>query len=128
MNSVLIIDDEDAVRYSLVDYFEDQEWDSIQASSAEEALVVLRKEQPDAAVVDIRLPGMDGNDFIRETLKENTTTVFVISTGSPEYLVPDDLQASPQVYSGVFKKPVSDMAALEKVLCELIASLVKNKR
>lgn len=128
MNTVLIIDDEDAVRYSLVDYFEDQEWNSIQAGSAEEALIVLRKEQPDAAVVDIRLPGMDGSDFIRETLKENTTTVFVISTGSPEYQVPDDLQASPQVYSELFKKPVSDMADLEKVLCELIETLGKNKK
>ncbi len=38
MNTVLILDDETAVRQSFADYFEDQLWNVIQAASAEEAI------------------------------------------------------------------------------------------
>ena len=46
MNTILILDDEQAVRQSLVDYFEDILWNTVQAESAEEALELLKQEKP----------------------------------------------------------------------------------
>jgi len=120
MKTILIIDDEQAVRDSFVDYFEDCLWHPVQAESAEEALALLKDESPDAAVVDVRLPGMDGNDFIRKAYQGSPKTAFVICTGSPEFRVPPDLMKLPRVSNRLFKKPVARMADLEKAILQII--------
>jgi len=116
MKTILVLDDETAVRESLTDYFEDHEWRVLPAASAEEALDIVTQEKPDGAVVDIRLPGMDGNGFILEAARKHPDLAFVISTGSPEYLPPEAVGNVPQVSDTVFSKPVSDLAALERAL------------
>jgi len=95
-------------------------WQPIQAGSAEEALVLIEEKQPDAAVVDIRLPGMDGNDFLREAIRKGYTMASVICTGSPEYTVPPDLLNYSCISSRLYKKPVSELAELEKELLRIM--------
>ena len=121
--TVLILDDEEAVRESLADFFEDQGWRVLPAETAEEALEVLKRETPDGAVVDIRLPGMDGNEFIREACQRNISMVCVICTGSPEYHLPSDIAALPRMSEKVFVKPVADLAEMEEALCRQIEKL-----
>ncbi len=114
--TVLILDDDEAVRESLMYHFEDRGWRVLLAVTAEEALDVLAHETPDGAVVDIRLPGMDGNDFIREVCRRNINMACVICTGSPQYRPPDDITTLPQVSEQVLAKPVVDLAELEESL------------
>ena len=121
MNSILILDDEPAVRQSFVDYFEDRLWQTLQAASAEEALKLLESQRPDAAIVDVRLPGIDGHQFIRELMGRDLQIICLICTGSPEYEIPDDLQNVPWVSATVFVKPLTDMAVLEQEVARLLA-------
>ncbi len=114
--AVLILDDDEAVRESFMYHFEDHGWRVLPAATAEEALDVLGRETPAGAVVDIRLPGMDGNDFIREVCRRNISMACVICTGSPQYRPPDDIAALPQVSEKMFAKPVVDLAELEEAL------------
>ena len=120
MKTILILDDEPAVRQSIADFFEDCLWWPIQAGSAEEALQLLATEVPAAAVVDVRLPGMDGNTFIREVWQRGIKMAFVICTGSPEYDMPEDLLALPFVSDQLYKKPVTNMADMEREILHLI--------
>ncbi len=113
---VLILDDDDAVRESFAYHFEDQGWRIVAAATAEEALTMMRDETPDGAIVDIRLPGMGGNDFIRAALIKHPTLACVICTGSPEYLPPGDILAMPQVSRRIFGKPVLDLTEIEEAL------------
>jgi hypothetical protein len=99
---VLILDDDDAVRESFMDYFEDRGWLVVPAATAEEALNVLARELLDGALVDIRLPGMNGNEFIREVCRRNIGLVCILCTGSPEYRPPADITTLPQVSDHVF--------------------------
>ena len=126
--SVLIVDDEESIRQSFVDYFEDRLWRTLQGESGEQALELLGTESPDGAIVDIRLGGMDGNAFIRAAHGKKPNMVFVICTGSPLYIVPDDLLSLPSVSKHLFKKPVSDITEMETELLRLIASQNKNAR
>ena len=122
MKEILILDDEQFVRQSFVDFFEDQMWQIVEARSGEEALELLEKGvHLKAAIVDIRLPGMDGNEFIREAYKRGYTMAFVICSGSPEYLVPEDLQALPNVCNHLFKKPVAQLSILEDQVNKILA-------
>lgn len=118
--AVLIVDDETFIRQSFVDYFEDHLWQTFQAESGELALELLETECPDAAVVDIRMSGMDGNDFIRKASGKYPEIAYLICTGSPEYVVPSDLQKLPCVSNKLFRKPVTDIAELEaELLCRM---------
>ena len=123
MRKILILDDEQTVRQSFVDYFEDRLWLPIQAESAEQALALLEQESVAAAIVDMRLPGMDGNSFIREACRRGHSMAFLICTGSPEYCVPDDLLARPCVSKQLFRKPVNDIEALERELIRVIETI-----
>ncbi len=113
MKTILILDDESGVRQSLFDYFEDHLWNPIMAESAEEALLLIEKENPVAAIVDVRLPGMNGSDFIREAVRRQISMVFIICSGSSEYEFPQDLKSMASVCNDFFKKPVQDLSVLE---------------
>ncbi len=118
--TVLILDDEFDVRNSLVNFFEDRDWIVFPAETAEDAIDILTKESPDCAVVDNRLPGMDGNAFIRTVSETHPTLVCVVCTGSLEYHLPMDVAALPQMSEIVFSKPLRDLARLEDELCQQI--------
>lgn len=121
MKTILILDDEQVVRHSFVDYFEDNLWRVFQAESAEDALVLLETMPSNAAIVDMRLPGMDGNAFIRQAHHRYPEMVFVICTGSPEYRVPDDLLLLSRVSSRLYRKPVKDIGEIEREVIKLMA-------
>ena len=63
---LMIIDDEDMIRKSLTVYFEDVGWEVVSFRTSEEALAYLSSGKPDYAIVDLRLPGMTGLEFIRK--------------------------------------------------------------
>ena len=113
---VLILDDDDAVRESFQYYFEDLGWDVRVAETAEIALEVVQQDPPGAVVVDIRLPGMDGNSFIVELEKTHPDIACVICTGSPQYQPPKSVVARPQVFDQIFAKPVRDLRQLAESL------------
>ena len=110
--TILILDDDDAVRESFQYYFEDLGWNVREAETAEIALESVRKDPPEGVVVDIRLPGMDGSSFILELEKTHPNVACVICTGSPEYKPPKSVISRPQVYQEVFAKPVTDLRKL----------------
>ena len=120
---VLVLDDEESVRQSLCDYFDDYGFRVLAAKSGEAALELLNSETPDAAIVDIRMGGTSGEDFIREVYPMLPECVFVICTGSPEYGLPKDFTALRQVSSSVFKKPVTDLDSLLEEVLNMIALL-----
>ncbi|MHC4886608.1 MAG: response regulator [Planctomycetota bacterium] len=119
--TVLVLDDDEVVRESLVFFFEDCGWTPLCAETAEEALEILSTTRTDGAIVDIRLPGMDGNGFIRKAKALHPTLACIICTGSPEYDIPEDLQRLPGVSQQVFAKPVRGLKKLEEELVRLLA-------
>lgn len=117
--TILILDDEPFVRDSFVDYFEDCLWTVFYSGQEDEALEIIKNNKVDCAVVDIRMAGIGGDQFIREANKVRANIGFVVCTGSPEYEVPADLAALPNVSKVIFSKPVTDLDKLEKELLKV---------
>ncbi len=113
---VLVLDDDENVRKSFVDFFDDRGWKTLSAVTAEEALEVLTREQVDGVIVDIRLPGMNGDEFIQTSRLIFPSLAYVICTGSPEYEPPKDITVLSQVFGSVFDKPCTNLNALEEAL------------
>ena len=103
---VLVVDDEEMIRSTLVDCFEDEGFDVVPAESAEDGLARLEEGEFDCATVDMRLPGMDGNDFIIRAHAIQPKLKFVIYTGSVDYVLPKNVQDVGVGQNDVFLKPV----------------------
>ncbi len=110
--NVLVLDDEESIRHSIAAYFEDEGFIVFEAASGEEALVLLESRSVDAAIVDIRLPGMDGNTFMTKACNIDSTIRFVVHTGSADYVLPDSLKSVGVRVEAVFIKPVHDLNVL----------------
>lgn len=63
--SILVVDDEPAIRRFLRTSLEMQEYRVIEAASGDEALEQMRRNAVDVLVLDLGLPGMDGFEVIR---------------------------------------------------------------
>ena len=66
--------------------------------------------------MDMRLPGMDGNDSIRAVHAIAPGLRFLIHTGSAAYSLPADLRTLGLDRSHVFFKPLQDMAPLARAI------------
>lgn len=107
--SVMIIDDEPLIRVNLAAFLEDESYEVRVACSGEQALEFLRVHPVDVAIVDLRLPGLDGNSFILEAARFCPDLRFLIHTGSMEYQVPFELMPLGVSARDVMLKPVRDM-------------------
>ena len=113
---VLVLDDEESIRQSIAAYFEDEGITVFQASSGEEAIEIVATTPVEAAVVDIRLPGMDGNSFMVRAGEIRPGIRFVVHTGSADYILPESVMAVGVGPENVFIKPVQDLRILMKAL------------
>lgn len=73
--AVLIVDDEEIIR----DFFKRTltEYRVLTAASGEEAIYIVKKERPDLVLLDIRMPGIDGIETLRQ-IKNIDKSIVVI--------------------------------------------------
>ncbi len=79
-NSVLIVEDEENLRYILNLCLTEAEFDTIAVSSAEEALKKLSLKHFDFIITDLRLPQTDGFSFITQLRTFQTTSYVILMT------------------------------------------------
>lgn len=78
---LLIVDDEIDIRETLKDYYEQDNYHVLIASSGNEALKILENEDIDFVLSDIRMPDGDGIYLLSEIKKNriNSPTVLLMS-------------------------------------------------
>jgi CheY-like chemotaxis protein len=114
----LILDDEESIRQSIAAYMEDEGYTVFQAASGEEALEIVKNHAIDKAVVDIRLPGIDGNTFMLEARKILPDIKFVVHTGSADYIPPESVRAMGVTRKNILIKPARDLEVICRTLRE----------
>lgn len=106
---LLVIDDEEFIRVPIQDFFEDCGWDVVAFGSAEDALLYLENETADYVIVDVRLPGMTGPEFIVRANVIRPEIRFVIYTGSFDFYINDELKHAGVDNSCIIRKPARDL-------------------
>jgi len=113
MKTILVVDDERSIRESLQGILQDEGFKPLMAESGEEALALLRQEDPDLVLLDIWMPGMDGLEVLRQVASShpNLTVIMMSGHGTIETAV----KATKLGAFDFIEKPLS----LEKVLLSI---------
>ena len=100
MHRLLVIDDDPAWRALYRMAFEDQ-FELIEAGGAREALAMLRDVSPDVILLDLRMPKMNGLEFIRALDHGGVRIPIVVCsgvlTGGERLSVPGGVRVAPKV-------------------------------
>lgn len=107
--TILILDDEQMVRENLEAFLEDEGLNPLTATNGEEALTVLGDNEVHVGIIDMRLPGMAGSEFIIKAHAVSPDTKFIVHTGSTNYKLPKELKEIGITHEDVFIKPLADM-------------------
>jgi two-component system, NtrC family, nitrogen regulation response regulator GlnG len=118
VNTLLVIDDEESVRYSFQTIFSSGDQRVLTAETGAEGLTLVRREKPDVIVLDWQLPDRTGLDVFRELHKlapkrpvlfitahgTTQTAIEAMKEGAFDYLIkPLDLERLTQVIERAFE-------------------------
>ncbi len=100
---ILVVDDEEIKRVSLVDTLSDDGYHTTAASNGDEALGLLEKEHFDVVVTDLRMPQIDGMELLKHIKHNiaNTAVIMMTAYGS----IPLAVQAMKQGAFTFITKP-----------------------
>lgn len=116
---ILIVDDEDKLSSSLAGFLEDEGYEVLTTDSAEKGLELVADNSFDVGIIDVRLPGMNGEDFILKARQIRQEMNFIIHTGSTEYAISEPLKNIGLSYEQVFRKPIHDATKLADCIKKL---------
>ena len=83
--NILIVDDDLSIRNTMQEYINNAGFASQTASTAEEALELIRINKYAVVITDIRLPGMGGLELTKVIKQDNGADVIVVTGYSDDY-------------------------------------------
>jgi DNA-binding NtrC family response regulator len=78
---VLVVDDEDDFRETIVKRLRKRNMTAQEAASGERALELIEAQPFDVVVLDVKMPGLDGIDTLREIKKRKPLIEVILLTG-----------------------------------------------
>ncbi len=100
MSKILVVDDEVKACELLKRFLEMKGYEVIMAHNGEDAIEKVKNEKPDAMLLDIRMPGMDGTEVLKRVrefdkdvgiimvtaVKDEKTGKEALKSGADEYI------------------------------------------
>jgi len=84
MNSakLLLVDDEEDFITALAERLRIRSYEARTVTSGEAALLEIGNERPDVVILDLKMPGMDGLEVLREIKTRDPSIYVIMVTGS----------------------------------------------
>ncbi len=79
--SILLVDDDEVLRERLAQAMRERGYEVRTAGTADEALREAQKDSPEMAVLDLRMPGVNGLELLKELRKHDPSTRVLMLTG-----------------------------------------------
>ena len=119
---VLIVDDESAICDLLKTYLEKLGFQAFIATNGEQALAILREEEPAIMTLDIRMPGLNGYEVLQKVKRRHPELFIIVVTGIDVPNMEEMLEHSGA--HAILRKPV-DLQKLSDAICELVGVCCK---
>ena len=110
---VLVVDDNSTIRTTLTDALRAWGYRTIEAATIAESFVMVDREQPDAMLLDVKLPDGNGIGALDELRRRSPELVIVIVTGYVTHR--DAFEAGVRQANGYITKPI-DQVQLRTIL------------
>jgi len=81
---VLFVDDEKSILVALRRLCRNTGWDIYTAESGDEGLAIINEHAIDLVVSDMRMPKMNGAEFLEQVVEQSPSTVRILLTGYSE--------------------------------------------
>ena len=117
---VLIVDDEPMIVRMMKNYLEDRGFEVTAAATGREAQRCIAEREYDAAIVDVRLPDMDGDRFIAAAARTRPWMRFFIHTGSIDYAPSEELKRLGVDEGSIIHKPVREMDEIRRMIVRAV--------
>ncbi|HEX6393134.1 MAG TPA: response regulator [Acidimicrobiales bacterium] len=96
---VVIAEDEAIVRLDLKEIMEEEGYEVVgETGRGDEAVELVRQHRPDIAILDIKMPGMDGLTAAREISSERLSAVLILTAFSQRDLIEQARNAGALAY------------------------------
>ena len=118
---ILVIDDEEAIRKSLRMVLEYEGYEFLEAGAGQAGIEMLRREGPDAVLLDIKMPGMDGLEVLQSVRAKDAHTPVLMISGHGD--IPTAVEAIQKGAYDFLEKPLES----ERVLTAL-RNAIERKR
>ena len=115
--NILVVDDEENIRFLYKEELEDEGYKVTLAANAEEAMKKINEQQPDLITLDIKMPGMDGIEFLRKLKEENRNIPVILCSAYGSYKQDFRVWAS-----DAYVVKSADLRELKQTIKEILAS------
>lgn len=96
---VVVAEDEAIVRLDLREILEEEGFDVVgETGRGDEALQLIRDLEPDLAILDIKMPGLDGLSVARQVAPERRTAVLILTAFSQRSAIEEARDAGAMAY------------------------------
>lgn len=119
---VLVIDDEESIRKSFTLALEDTPYQIDTVDSGEKGIEKKKKNDYNLIFLDLKMPGIDGVQTLREIRKmDQDTPIYIVTAFYEEFFKPLKIARAEEISFELLKKPVS---AQEIVM--VVESILEN--
>jgi DNA-binding NtrC family response regulator len=80
METIFIVDDNEDLRFTLSDIIKSEGYNVLESGEGTKALKLIKANNPDLVLLDMRLPGMDGMKILEEVKKFDTNIIVIMLT------------------------------------------------
>lgn len=115
MKKIMVVDDEENIRFLYKEELMDEGYDVVLAASGQEALDLLADTKPDLLTLDIKMPGMDGIETLRKIKEIDKELPVVLCTAYGQYK-----QDFSSWASDAYVVKSADLAELKSVIKEIL--------
>ena len=98
MNSLLFIEDDDAIRLALKLALEDEGYEVVEAPDGRSGLAAFAEREPDLVLLDLRLPDMSGFDVCRQLRANSIVPIIIVTAQTDTYDLVAGLEAGADDY------------------------------
>ena len=81
---ILVVDDEERIRSIVRSYLHQEGYQVDEAATGEDAVARFRERTPDLMVLDVRLPGIDGMEVLRQVRRVSDVYVIMLTARTDE--------------------------------------------
>ncbi|CAD6526155.1 Protein-glutamate methylesterase/protein-glutamine glutaminase [Paraburkholderia metrosideri] len=122
--TILIVDDSKLARMSVVKSLKalQPDWTRLEAGNAEEALALTQNSNPDIALLDFNMPGLDGLDLAAELRDSHPRMVIALISANRQQ---DVIARAEAMQASFLAKPLTE-AALAVFLTKAVDALGKD--